>query len=228
MALDGDLSAVEIPELVDERFIGEVVEVPIQERSSGQTPMLATRCVLRATPSRWEACFAADDESRSALRAVVELPGSRQTVRVPWTQVRPLQWPLWMPDRNRGCGWNLSMGVSEDDVGSVVMVDDTSSVRLLSDSGTQVLPRLWPMRLLAAPTLEEVTAEGEDESVLELMVEIESIDRYMRTARSFAPWVSARPNHVDGRTVVRRYAPRATRLGGSNHQPVAAAANGVV
>ena len=79
------------------------------------------------------------------------------------------------------------MGVNEDDVGSVVMVDDTSSVRLLSDSGTQVLPRLWPMRLLAAPTSEEMTAEGEDESVLELMVEVESIDRYMRTARSFAP-----------------------------------------
>ena len=150
LALDGHLSAVEIPELVDERFIGEVVEVPIQERSSGQASVLATRCVLRATPSRWEACFAADDESRSALRAVVELPGSRRTVRVPWTQVRPLQWPLWMPDRNRGCGWNLSMGVNEDDVGSVVMVDDTSSVTLLSDSGTQVLPRLWPMRLLAA------------------------------------------------------------------------------
>jgi hypothetical protein len=120
------------------------------------------------------------------------------------------------------------MVVTEDDVGSVVMVEDTSSVRLLPDCGTQVLPRLWPMRLLAAPTLEEVTAEGEDESVLELMVEIESIDRYMRTARSFAPWVSARPNHVDGRTVVRRYAPRAIRLGGSNHQPGAAAANGVV
>ena len=120
------------------------------------------------------------------------------------------------------------MGVNEDDVGSVVMVEDTSSVRLLSDSGTQVVPRLWPMRLLTAPTLEEVTAEGEDESVLGLMVEIESIDWYMRTARSFAPWVSARPNHANGQTVVRRYAPRATRLWGSYHQPGAAAADGVV
>lgn len=65
------------------------------------------------------------------------------------------------------------------------------------------------MRLLAAPTIEEVTG---DESVVGLVVEIESIDRYMRTARSFAPWFSARPNHAVARTAVRRYAPRATRL----------------
>ena len=40
--LDGEVPAIEIPEVVDERFIGELVEAPIEERRSGQSSVLVT------------------------------------------------------------------------------------------------------------------------------------------------------------------------------------------